>query len=109
MEEVKRNAWLKWNLRKVSIRWPARSQVLKAAKSTVQEGFFKNGNPKMRAKYLCSGCKSKFGSKEVQVDHIDPVGECADWNVYIDRLFCAKENLQILCKTCHKEKTRNES
>ena len=48
----------------------------------------------------------------VQVDHkspvIDPEVGFISWDVYIDRMFCEKDNLQILCVDCHKEKTAQE-
>jgi 5-methylcytosine-specific restriction endonuclease McrA len=32
-----------------------------------------------------------------------------DWNTYIVRLFVTKDQLQVLCKPCHKEKTNLEN
>lgn len=50
-------------------------------------------------------------------DHVDPVipiegfgdkGWC--WNTVIDRMqYCGLDGWQILCKSCHKEKTDNEN
>ena len=46
-------------------------------------------------------------------DHIDPIVSVetgfVDWNTYIDRMFCPKENWQVLCKECHDIKTKEES
>ena len=57
-------------------------------------------------------CKEEFTSKDVEVDHINPVVSIQDgfidWNEFIKRLYCGKENLQVLCKPCHKIKTKNE-
>lgn len=62
--------------------------------------------------YLCAHCGEGFPAKEVQVDHIDPVVDpvigFVDWNTFIDRLLCPKENLQVLCTTCHLKKTKIE-
>lgn len=61
--------------------------------------------------YKCAKCKGDFPSKEVQVDHKSPVvgvGGFKDWDTYIDRLYCEADNLQVLCLTCHKEKTKLE-
>lgn len=52
-----------------------------------------------RGSYLCAYCKSLFGPKEVQVDHVEPVKMAEDWNQYIEMLFEGK--LQVLCKSCH--------
>lgn len=62
--------------------------------------------------YTCAACKKEFTSKDVQVDHISPVVDpdvgYVDWNTFIARLFCPKENLQVLCTVCHKRKTKDE-
>jgi hypothetical protein len=48
----------------------------------------------------------------VQVDHINPVVDPAkgfiNWDIYIDRIFCEVDKLQVLCRSCHKEKTAEE-
>ena len=63
--------------------------------------------------YVCNTCKSEFTSKDVEVDHIsqviDPGTGFIDWNTFIDRLFCPKENLQVVCKECHKKKSKLEN
>jgi hypothetical protein len=30
------------------------------------------------------------------------------WDDFIERLYCGKENLQVLCKECHDKKTLKE-
>ena len=66
----------------------------------------------MAAHYTCAECKLEFPAKEVQVDHIDPVVVPSEgfvsWDKFISRLFCDKQNLQVLCKPCHKNKTAEE-
>ena len=62
--------------------------------------------------YKCAKCKKSYPNKEVNVDHIEPV-VCPkegfqDWDVFIKRLYCTKENLQVLCNTCHDKKTAKE-
>ena len=62
--------------------------------------------------YLCASCGGFFSARDVQVDHIDPVVNpevgFEDWWTYMNRLYCEAENLQVLCKPCHKEKTNAE-
>lgn len=61
--------------------------------------------------YLCALCEGEFPSKEVEVDHIEPVISSkgfTSWDDYIARLFCDKSNLQVVCKGCHKIKSYNE-
>jgi len=63
--------------------------------------------------YKCAMCKNDFSSTNVQTDHVlpvvCPVEGFVSWDVYIERLFCPKENLQVLCKPCHKEKSLSET
>ena len=62
--------------------------------------------------YLCASCGNFFVARDVQVDHIDPVVSpeegFQDWWTYFNRLYCEADNLQVLCKQCHKDKTNAE-
>jgi hypothetical protein len=46
------------------------------------------------------------------VDHISPVVDpkkgFVSWDVYITRMFCEIDGLQVMCKPCHKIKTAEE-
>ena len=48
----------------------------------------------------------------MEVDHIkpvvDPVQGFQTWDLFINNLYCESENLQAICKPCHKEKTLKE-
>lgn len=74
----------------------------------------KETNPssgRMANMYLCVSCEKKFPQTGVQVDHIDPVVSTTgflDWDTFITRLYCPIENLQVLCKPCHLDKTKTE-
>jgi hypothetical protein len=90
-------------------KFPAKYETLKAA------SVGKKLNPKtkrMSEHYLCASCNKEFPGKEVQCDHtspvIDPEIGFVDWDTYIKRMFCSKDNLQILCTICHDEKTARE-
>jgi hypothetical protein len=90
-------------------RYPNKYSVLKNA--FVSKKINKDSGRKS-AHYRCAGCKLIFPSARVAVDHIapvvDPVTGFVDWNTYIDRMFCAESGLQVLCETCHTEKTKEE-
>lgn len=61
--------------------------------------------------YKCADCLNDFPAKNVQVDHIVPIigpGGFKDWNDYVEKIYCQKENLQVLCLTCHDRKTKLE-
>jgi 5-methylcytosine-specific restriction endonuclease McrA len=62
--------------------------------------------------FQCNPCQSWVSRKDINVDHIDPVipidGTFEDWQVFVDRLFCDKGNLQLICSSCHHTKTQEE-
>ena len=89
-------------------RWAPVSEVQKEAR--VERGV-----------YLCAGCGEhvpntyKEGRKRVQnifIDHIDPVVDPAvgftTWDDFIERMYCEKDNLQLLCRACHDLKSSEE-
>jgi len=51
------------------------------------------------AKGKCNCCKTKVGLREMHIDHIEPLA-CGGTNDL--------DNLQVLCKQCHHEKTQEE-
>jgi 5-methylcytosine-specific restriction endonuclease McrA len=67
---------------------------------------------KLAMHYKCAKCKKLFVAADVQVDHVQPVVDpkkgFVGWDVYIDRMFCEIENLQVLCRSCHAVKTADE-
>ena len=99
-------------LRQSTFKWKPRQIAYTAAK--VQTGTFSTGRPKYSWK--CAKCEGLFKSKEICVDHIEPVvpldGYISemdfDLNEYVVRMFCAAEGFQVLCGPCHDEKTRSE-
>jgi hypothetical protein len=77
---------------------------------------------KRRVMYKCACCGELFhhstGKREIAIDHIQTVvpleglpmiNGLPDFNVYIARLFCSVDNLQVLCLEHHKLKTRHEN
>jgi len=70
------------------------------------------GEDKRRKKeYQCNVCEGWFADKEVAVDHIVPCGSLKtyeDLPRFVSTLFCERENLQIICNTCHQIKTNEE-
>jgi 5-methylcytosine-specific restriction endonuclease McrA len=89
-------------------RWPPKYKALNAA----CVGVLKNKKTKRDGKhYTCALCSKVHPSSNVQVDHILPVvaPEGFDtWGTYIERLFCEQDNLQVVCKPCHKKKSASE-
>ena len=109
-------------LRKLTFAYPPRNAVKQARKVAP-------------ATYDCELCRSivyegrktleksglledfPFAKKgKLHVDHIDPVIPINgfkntewDWNEFVENLFCGEEGLNLLCETCHKAKTKEES
>ena len=96
-------------LRAASRRWPPKNKALKEAFVGRKENK-KTG--KLAMHYKFAKCKKHFVAADVQVDHILPVVSTAEgfvsWDDFIDRIFCEIENLQVMCKPCHKVKTDEE-
>lgn len=97
-----------------------RSKLYKEArlKSRVEKvKYKKDGTPAKRPAvfYKCQKCFSLEKDKNVEVDHRDPVTSLytsineLTIESYIARVYCNINNLQVLCKPCHKEKTKQEN
>jgi 5-methylcytosine-specific restriction endonuclease McrA len=90
-------------------RWPPKYETLNLAK-TEKKVNSKTG--RIAQHYLCNHCNKEFPAKDVQVDHISPVVDpnkgFKTWDVFIERLFCERDNLQVLCTSCHKIKSNQE-
>jgi hypothetical protein len=107
--EGRKRAFITSVLRGGMRRFPAKYETLNAAFSATKE----NPKTKRQAKhYRCNICKGEFPGKDIEIDHIEPVVDpdvgFVSWDLFIERLYCKMENLQAVCKECHKEKTKNE-
>jgi 5-methylcytosine-specific restriction endonuclease McrA len=107
--EARFNSFVKSALRSASQRWPPKYTVLSEACVGQKE------NPKsgrMAKFYTCNKCKQDYVAKEVEVNHILPVIPVSgfdSWDNVIARLFCEKDELEVLCKPCHKAVTKEEN
>ena len=99
------NSFVTSILRSGSRRWPPKYQVLNEAKT---EKKINPDSGRIAQHFLCAQCGKEHTAKNVQVDHIAPIGYDKSWDDWIDGLFCERENLQVLCKPCHKIKTQQE-
>jgi len=106
--EARFSSFIKSLLRKGTQRWGPKNEVLKESRSD-------------KGVYYCIGCSQnvpvtvKIGNKRVRnvfVDHIEPIISpevgFTTWDDYIEKMFCEKDNLQVLCGTCHDIKTAKE-
>jgi 5-methylcytosine-specific restriction endonuclease McrA len=93
--------WMKLSLQKARVEKP---KVLKDGSVSKKPDVY----------YRCAMCLGEFKQKDVQVDHIVPVVPIErtlqemSYDEIVDRIFCGLDNLQVLCKSCHDIKTKNE-
>lgn len=102
------NSFIKGLLRRGSIRWGVRADVLNKAK----RGKKVNKKTKRIAMhYECNICHKLFPLSNMDVDHIIPIikDEFTSWDDVINKMYCEEDNLQVICKDCHKEKTKSET
>jgi 5-methylcytosine-specific restriction endonuclease McrA len=67
-------------------------------------------NKRQKWEYKCAHCHQWFMDKQVQVDHVIPVGSlrCTeDIKGFLERL-TTETGFQTLCKPCHQVKTNRE-
>jgi len=58
--------------------------------------------------YRCADCNGIFRRKDIQVDHKVCIGRFVSFDLFIERMFCDAKGLAILCKPCHKIKTKSD-
>lgn len=106
---ARKKAFIVSVLRSGTQRYPPKYETLNEAKT---EKRINNKSGRLAQHFQCAACKKDFPAKDVQCDHVlpvvDPKQGFVSWDVYIERLYCEKENFQILCRDCHKIKTQKE-
>lgn len=108
--EAQFHSFIKNNLRSATRKWSPIQQVKKKAH-------------RARGQYECAECKEivpptyfdeekRKRMKNIFIDHrvpiIDPAVGFTTWDDCINRMYCDSENLQLLCKSCHKIKSQEE-
>lgn len=104
------------SLKRTFSRSPLIQEILKDHRQEHAQ-YNKDGSlaKKPAVRYPCAECDKIHMGSNIQVDHLDPVvplnipAKHACMNEIIKRLFCEKDNLQILCKDCHKIKSKEEN
>ncbi len=98
--------FLRSGLRSTYNKWPAKWEVLAAAKRA-----YKGVGKQQKWEYQCAECTNWFKQKDVSVDHKIPAGSLNSFDDiagFVERLFVDASKLQVLCKTCHNVKTKEE-
>lgn len=99
-------------LRKSSIVWDGRQEVLRACRRKVFVRRAKNGNAIYKYEWQCAICSQwTKNSKEMEVDHIVEIGGVTGYTGSFDEVIAKMfprpvlEHLQALCILCHLRKT----
>ena len=99
-------------LRKASVIWSGRKEVLALARKKVLVRRTKDGKAVYKYFWRCAKCSHWFRNQsDMEVDHIKEVGGISEfthnWEETIHRLFPrpVEEHLQVLCAVCHSRKT----
>ena len=107
------NSAIRGALRRAFARSPLVVEKMQESRRTVPR-YLKDGSRAKKdwVQRQCEVCGSWVGSTKISIDHKDPVVSVTDgfvdWNEFIDRLWCPKENLQRICDACHDVKTQKE-
>jgi 5-methylcytosine-specific restriction endonuclease McrA len=104
-----KKSWIVSQLRRISLRYPP---AIRARNRTKEEYFIasKKGKQLRRVKFTCEKCgKKDLKRTETELDHIQPVINVAtgfvDWNSFLERHFVEENGYQLLCISCHEQKT----
>ncbi|KKM75178.1 hypothetical protein LCGC14_1392830 [marine sediment metagenome] len=107
-------SFIRGGLRSISMRWPPKYEVKKAAR--ISRGIYMCAGYNRGEHEVVASLPPKPGNKRrinnAVVDHInpviDPVLGFRSWDSFIERLFCEVDGFQVLCDDCHKNKTADE-
>jgi cytochrome c553 len=107
--EARFNSFIKGALRSASQRWPPKYEKLNEAFVGKQ---INKSTGRLAKHFKCASCHEDFPQKEIEVNHITPVVPVSgfdSWDGVVERLFCEKDGLEVVCKTCHRSITNKEN
>jgi 5-methylcytosine-specific restriction endonuclease McrA len=105
------NSFIKSALRAASNRWGPKGSVLKKAR--IKRGLYRCAGWRT-APHIVNVSVGSKGSKKrnIMVDHIIPIINpnygFVSWDDVIKKMFVEENGLQVLCKKCHDNKTKEE-
>lgn len=99
--------WIRGGLRKLWSRHPSKTEIRKQHREKRD-----NGKGRMVFHNQCNMCKEWYKTADTEIDHLKcnpPFKDLKDIAEYAENLLnVGVEDLQILCKPCHKIKTYSE-
>lgn len=66
-------------------------------------------NPRLKWEFQCNHCRGWHAQKNVEVNHKVPCGRLSSYEDlpgFVERLFCEKDGLEVVCKPCHQQFTK---
>lgn len=106
----KERGLIKGSLRRVFSRSELRQQVVAASRIEYHDP----NRPRVKKWSRCELCKELTPTYLIAADHILPLIPLnsslneMSWDELVDRLWCDASNLQAVCVTCHKAKSKQE-
>lgn len=100
-------AWLRGESRRIWANYPLRNEY-KSSQLEAVAPHHGITNTRVKKVGKCNQCKEWFAASHLEIDHITPAGSFTNWNewlVWMTRLLCSTDNMQLLCKSCHKTKS----
>lgn len=108
----KERGLLKGAIRRIFSRSELRREVISNA---IIPGYSDSKRKQVKFWVKCETCGSMEAKSNVQVDHVLPLIpvdrslEEMTWDEVVERTWCDIGNLKIVCKPCHKDKTKAEN
>lgn len=106
MTEAQFFSWILSNARRLTIRWKPRNDKLNEGRRE-----YKGPDKRTKWEYSCEICCLWFKRKEIELDHIEPLGgmSCfSDIERWFRRAFVEKDGFRRLCVGCHHKITHSE-
>lgn len=103
---------LKGSMRRLFGRSELRRSVIDKA---IVSGYSDPARKAVKFWVKCEECGKMEAKSNVQVDHREPLIpldsslEEMSWDEVVSRLWCDESNLQIICKPCHRLKSKAEN
>jgi len=114
---------LKTNLRKIHLHCKQRQKakartkidaaLFKCETPTCNIAIYEGASEKNLQKLVEKYPEYEVISGRIECNHLEAVVEpkrgFADWNTYIERLWCSAEDYSVICKSCHEKETEKHT
>ena len=101
-------SWLRGQLRRIWANWPLKNDFKKSKLEPVQP-HHNISSKRVKNVGQCQKCLNYFAASNMEVDHKQQAGSIGKTpesvGVWLFDLLCSTDNMQLLCKSCHKIKS----